>query len=292
MIGIFVCTYKRPVVRDCLLSLIESIEQTSCQDVEIHVIDNDASGSGKQAFDSVVSESDFPLFYHLEGSPGIASARNRCLELAANRCQWLLFVDDDETVAPEWFGGYLSVFENSDAVAYVGLVETVYPEYVKDEVRYSGLHDRSQKPHLQMISSGACNNCALSIDFIEKHQLRFDDRYNSMMGEDSDLFERIHRLGGVILWNAHSIVYEILVPERATRDWAYQRYQWVGETYALRKKRYMSRMGIFKELVQSVLNSAVAFGLSWLCFPWPAKHVKFYAYFIRNRAKVRAFLNA
>ena len=291
MIGIFVCTYRRSVVRDCLLSLIQSIQQTSCRDVEIHVVDNDTAGSGKAVFDTLMQESDIPLFYHLESSPGIASARNRCLDLAAEACDWLLFVDDDETVDEQWFAGYLSVFENSEADAYVGWVKTVYPEYVGHDIRESGLHDRSAHEHLKPIRFGACNNCALSIDFINQHTLRFDDQYNAMMGEDSDLFERINRKGGRILWNAQSTVYEILVPERATRAWAYKRYGRVGKTYALRKKRYLSRMGILKELVQSTVNMAAAFGLAWLCYLKPSKHVKFYAYFLRNRAKVRAFLD-
>ena len=289
MIGIFVCTYQRPAIRDCLLSLIDSVKQTACQTVEIHVVDNDPSGSGKAAFDTVASGSELALFYHLESAPGIASARNRCLELAASRCQWLLFVDDDETVAPVWFAEYLALFERHPADAYVGAVETVYPDYV--DVRDSGLHDRGQRPHLQPIAIGACNNCALSVDFINQHRLRFDERYNTMMGEDSDLFERIHRLGGLTLWNARSVVYEILVPERATRQWAYQRYQRVGETYALRQQRYGSRLGVMKELVLSTVNMVVALGLAGICFPWPAKHVKYYAYFTRNRAKVRTFIN-
>jgi len=291
MIGIFICTFKRPVIRDCLLSVMDSIIQSGVDNVEIHVVDNDKNGSGKAAIDAVLPKSPVPLYYHQEEAPGIANARNHCLEIASNRVDWLLFVDDDETVKPDWFEGYLSAMEERQADAYVGLVETVYPDYVEEAVRHSGLHDRTQQAHLSTSKNGACNNCAFSMAFIEQHELRFDDRYNSMMGEDSDLFERIQRLGGTILWNARSVVCEILVPERATREWAFQRYDWVGQTYALRKKRYLSRVGMIKELLQSTLNMGVALLLAVICLPVPAKHVRFYAYFIRNRAKVRAFLN-
>lgn len=294
MIGIFICTYMRPVLEDCLRSVIASIHQSAGTalegTVEIHVIDNDQLGSGRAAFDVVANDSDAPMFYHQESTPGISSARNRCLEIACGRVDWLLFIDDDETVEQEWFGGYQQILSSPQADAYVGLVETVYPDYVQADVRDSGLHDRSRRLHLSPITFGACNNCALSMAFIEQHRLRFDDRYNQMMGEDSDLFERIHRLGGRILWNDRSTVHEILVPERATREWVFKRYTWVGETYALRKQRYLSPMGRKKELVQSSLNMAVAWTLSALCLLIPAQHVKFRAFFLRNRAKVRTFL--
>lgn len=292
MIGIFVCTYQRPSIRECLLSLIESIRQAGAADVELHVVDNDANGSGRVWVEAVAAETGFPVGYHMEPRPGIASARNRCLDIARERVEWLLFVDDDETVRPDWLAGYLSALADKPAAAYVGLVETLYPDYVEAAVRDSGLHDRQQRPHLSPVKNGACNNCAFSMEFLNQHQLSFDGRYNHMMGEDSDLFEQIHQLDGGIVWNARSVVSEILVPERASREWVFQRYERVGQTYALRKKRYLSKGGVFKELIQSLLNAGVAWSLAWCSLFLPAKHVRFYAYFLRNRAKVRAFLSS
>ena len=292
MIGIFVCTYQRPSIRDCLLSLIASVRQAGNPDVELHVVDNDANGSGQSLVNAVSAEMDFPVHYQVESRPGIASARNRCLDIARERVEWLLFVDDDETVKPDWLAGYLSAMEEKSAAAYVGLVETLYPDYVEAAIQGSGLHDRQQRPHLSLVKNGACNNCAFSMAFLQQHHLSFDGRYNQMMGEDSDLFEQIHQLGGSIVWNAQSVVSEILVPERATRAWVFQRYEHVGQTYALRKKRYLSKSGVFKELIQSLLNAGIAWSLAWICRFLPAKHVRFYAYFLRNRAKVRAFLSS
>lgn len=135
VISVVICTYNRC---EQLASALQSLK-TSCSAVnarlfEVLVVDNNSSDGTRNTVEKFGV--DFPLRYVFETEQGLSNARNRALREFLG--DWLLFVDDDVIVDPNWLPGYLNLIQSGVATGYIGgrilpLWEEHPPRWLHDE---------------------------------------------------------------------------------------------------------------------------------------------------------------
>lgn len=92
-IDIGICTYRRPDLRETLVSLFR--QQVPANAVlRLIVADNDAEPSARDLVDSLRDRSPFPIDYVHCPKSNISIARNACMN--ASSADYLAFIDDDE----------------------------------------------------------------------------------------------------------------------------------------------------------------------------------------------------
>src|SRR5262245_30507284 len=104
--SLFIClaiaTYRRPQALREVLGSLRALELPSNCRVHLLVVDNDPGRSGETIFRECGKAAAFPASYLVEPERGIPHARNRCLAEATRlEADALVFIDDDETPAPQ-----------------------------------------------------------------------------------------------------------------------------------------------------------------------------------------------
>lgn len=118
--SVVITTYKRP---DFLKRALESVVRQDFSDFEIWVIDDDPAGADTGGVDAVVEQYSNPairLVRHPQNR-GTSGARNTGLQVA--RGQYIVFLDDDDEIAPTFLSrayGALCNAPKSVGFAFVG----------------------------------------------------------------------------------------------------------------------------------------------------------------------------
>ncbi|TDT18499.1 GT2 family glycosyltransferase [Ilumatobacter fluminis] len=211
-----VATYRRPDGLDALLSSIE--QATAGVPVRVVVVDNDPVGSAKFVADrhAIVAR------YEIEATPGIAAARNRCLELVEVHEDAIVFVDDDERVSTEWLAALLQAARDYGADIVGGPVVSELPDGVGPWAR---LHQRRIEPDGSRSGLPATNNALVRTSLLRKAGApKFDPSFSVSGGSDTDFFWRLKEDHGAhIVWSDTALVYEDVPPERTTLRWLCRR---------------------------------------------------------------------
>lgn len=112
MIGVLVPVYN---VEAYLPGCIESILGQTCRDFELLLINDGSRDKSGEVCDAYALKDSRVHVIHQENR-GVACARNSALEWAFQRdCQWIAFVDSDDTVAPGYLEKLLALAEKHDA---------------------------------------------------------------------------------------------------------------------------------------------------------------------------------
>lgn len=136
---------------------------------------------------------------------GIASGRNAALSLARESgYNFLIFVDDDEVVDPNWLVELLTTKSRyPDAAAVTGPVQ---PPASASPDHYLSFA-RREHPDGTIVSMAGAGNLLLDLTLIGS--LQFDSRFESG-GEDTDFTCRLSRAGMSIRWSAAARITEPL----------------------------------------------------------------------------------
>lgn len=220
-ITIAILTYKRPqMLQGALRAVAEQavMVQTS---IEILVVDNDPQRSALDTVTSTMSK--VPIRYLSEQTPGIAAARNAALSATVDS-RLLIFFDDDEIPCDEWLANLLSHWEVSQCAAVAGPVLSRLPEEIPNTwVVASGVFDRVRYATGTRKSGAGAGNLLLDMDFLRRHDLRFDQKLGLQGGEDTLLTHQIVAKGGVIEWCDEAVAVESVPPDRITHAWMRRR---------------------------------------------------------------------
>lgn len=220
-IVIAIPTFRRP---EKLAKLIEALppriaEASSFGEISVLVIDNDPEGS---AAGVVEQAGPVPVTYARELRPGIAAARNRALDEAAD-ASLLAFIDDDEWPRPDWLSALLRVWSEHRAAAVMGRVISVFETDVDDWVLATGVFRRRPRPTGLPIPVAAAGNLLLDLDQVRRLGLRFDETLGLAGGEDTLFSRQLVSRGGVIVWCNESETEDEVPRDRLTRAWALKR---------------------------------------------------------------------
>ena len=237
-IGVMICTAQRPrMVAECVRSILAQ-KLREDQSVEICVVENDSEQRSRETIEGLNAEGGFPVLYFQEPVRGIPKARNKTLEVAAERgYDWIALIDDDEVADPHWLGELLRVAQVHSAEVVSGPVRRRYeappPKWWKQ-----------LKPAAEtegaVLTEAPTNNTLLSGRLIAKDgcNLRFHEALTFGF-EDIDFFQRAHDLGCRIVWAPMAGVEEEIPASRMEPDRLIQRVMTsaAAHSYATKLRR-------------------------------------------------------
>lgn len=260
MISVLIASMGRPF----LLSTLESVARARVpadENVEVIVADDSLDG----AVDRLVASRDFGVSVRIVavGAGNVSLARNACLDAAAG--DWLIFVDDDETVEPDWLEGHLSAARDFVADAVFGPVFPRYPEgtpawFVAADPLFqdwSWDDDGRSHPH------GRTGNTLIRRSALGS--LRFDPAFGRSGGEDHDFFLRFAAVGGRMVVTNRARAHEDIPPTRATPAYALRRAVRGGQIYAETRLRDDEGGAKIAFAVDAAVKFMIGLGL-WLVF--------------------------
>ena len=245
-VAIAVCTYARQDDLESLLISLQDLQVRAELSPRVIVIDNDSRKSAEPLVQSFQSRLPWPLDYVHEPQAGIPFARNRAIRAAADE-DYLAFVDDDETVDPQWLNALMEVAQKTGA-AFVQGPLTMTVEDARDIWWLaSGFFKQKRFSDLSPRSESWTNNVLIDLAFVRRHNCRFDSTLRFDGGSDTLFFQDVVAAGGTGRFAANAMVYEIQKKSRLTWKWATLRQYRYGITRAntvlLRKPR--SYAGIY-----------------------------------------------
>jgi succinoglycan biosynthesis protein ExoM len=221
-VTIGILTFRRPEdLRGALPLLLGQARELERPDlaIDVLVVDNDPSGSGRSVVDDLGSSR---VRYIIEHTPGIAAARNRALDEAAGST-FLVFVDDDERPHPGWLAALLDTQGRTGAAAVVGPVVSEFPTALDPWISVGGFFQRRRLPTGTPTDEAATNNMLLDLGHVQRAGLRFDPAFGLSGGEDSLFSRRLTAGGGVIVWCDEAVVTDRVPVDRMTRGWVLRR---------------------------------------------------------------------
>lgn len=225
-VAVCVCTYKRPkMLADCLRSLA-ALHIPAGIDARFVVIDNDAAHSGHGVIAELGTTRPWHLYYLPEPRRGIASARNAALALSMKiGADWLVFIDDDETAAPDWLQRLFEAQRCFDADVVHGHVDFIYPEPLP---RWA--FPKKPKPYWSVSAKTAFTHNVLFRAELVSNGLRFDESYGLSGGEDNHFFSRARKAGALIVHTPRAIVFETLPASKLTFRKQVMRNFWIANS--------------------------------------------------------------
>ncbi|MEM8938448.1 MAG: glycosyltransferase family 2 protein [Bacteroidota bacterium] len=291
LIIIAVATYKRPNMLRSALESLNCLKVFHHYQAQIMVCDNDPKKSAKPIFDSMKEKLFLPSFYFSEAKRGIVPARNKLLEKASKAgASYLAFFDDDETVHPDWLAELLNAAKKFQAQAVWG--KTVYflppnhPKWLEKRNFFGG-----DQPITGTQRRGAStNNVLIDMQFLNKHNIRFDQRFNDIGGSDSFLFREVRDHGGKVISSQEAITYEEVPSSRASEEWILRRAYKNAHTEF---RRTLIRKGRFAAVLLASFYGvwlAVSYFFSQVLYPF--KGYDFRIFNRRRRSKVKGLIHA
>lgn len=255
-----ICTFRREA---CLAALLESCRHLRISPelrVRFCVIDNDLEPTARDSVERFARDFPFPLRCVHEADAGIPSARNRALHEAGDS-RYLAFVDDDETVHPDWLLELHRVMRATGAAFVQGRVE-LQTETVDDRwwletsfFRQKAFADRAPR------HESWTNNVMLDRRAVERAGCRFDTALRFDGGSDTLFFRDLAARAGHGRYAAHAIVYEVQPKSRLSWSWAIARQYRYGIT---RANVYRLRQPIHRALGNCALRSLAMMSLGAL----------------------------
>lgn len=235
-VTVCICTFRRASVSIALESVARQ-ELPAGISAGIVVVDNDVEPTAMMAVEALRERSPVPVIYRHAPAHNISIARNAGLDACTSR--WLAFMDDDESAPPDWLSNLLSARFGANAV--FGECKAIYDDDTPAWIKLGDYHSNRLTAHRAPINTGYTSNVLIDMDFVRRHGLRFDVALGQSGGEDTIFFHAMFRKGGLLKYIASAVVYEDVVPSRATIDWIATRKYRTGQVYAMMFKRFDRR---------------------------------------------------
>lgn len=256
----------RPIMLEACLSSL--LAQVDIENLEVHcvVVDNNDTPTARPIVEAFSAKSPFLVNYIHEPKRGIPIARNRLVEAALSlQTDWIAFLDDDETAAPNWLNELINAAIIYDADVVQGRVERIFPE----PKPFWAVSKPQKRKEGEPMETSPTSNVLFSSWLIEPNglNLRFDETLRFTGGSDTAFFSAAHEKGAHIVYSNAPTVYEAVLPSRLTFAWQVTRSYRVGGNKAM---RYRSRHGLAKAVVSLSPGIALQFGRGFfqlICAP-------------------------
>jgi succinoglycan biosynthesis protein ExoM len=279
-VDICVCTYRRPELEDTLLS-IAAMRLPEGARIRVIVADNDDVPSARDRVYRLASHLPFEISYVHCPASNISIARNACLDLATG--DFLAFVDDDETVSPDWLAELLRCAADTGAEAVLGPVRAVYGEDAPGWMKRGDFHSTLPVRVAGEIRTGYTCNLLLGRSSPRLAGSRFNLALGRSGGEDTEYLTRLHQAGGTIAFAPRALVLEKVPADRTRFSWLARRRLRMGQTHG----RILSEKAAGAALAW---RAGLASAKSAYCFAVAA--LLFFHAERRNRSILRGIMHA
>ena len=279
-ISFIICTYNREkYIYECLSRLAKNADQTGWELVLINNNSTDHTAADCKRF-----EQDYPQVhyrYFVETQQGLSFARNRGIEEAKG--DWLVFLDDDAMIEPDYITNLKAhLREHPEAAAFGGQIAPFFedgepPWYSKWSMGFVSAIDRGDKVHVfpeNKFPIGA--NMGIKREVLDKVGV-FNTELgrtgnNLLAGEEKDLFNRIRKAGGTILYFPNIGVKHCIPGRRTTREFVGRLAYGVGVSERLRTKN-LGSFAYCKRLFMECIKWAGTIVL-WCLYTIKGQHPK------------------
>ena len=267
-LAVGIITYKRPDSLKRLLAGLaaQAFPAGAAVPFTLVVIDNDSAASGRAVCDEARGQLGLSITYVVEPLQGIPQARNRVLDTLPDGCEWLAWIDDDESPASGWLHALVSLQKETEADIVLGVVEAVLPEKAPLWIGKGGFFNRRRFVDRATLSEGATNNCLMKVNSLKAINLRFDEKMRFMGGSDTLFFRQAAAKGLRMVWSPIAVVQEFIPMERCSLRWLMRRNFRAGTTLALCDMQIDGIIGWLRrfwyallKLFQGLLNLPIGF---------------------------------
>ena len=241
---------------------------------EILVVDNSPDGNAEALVASLVAKGrpDLPMRYLAVPKPGVATARNA--GIAAATGNWIAFIDDDEEAAPDWLAALVTVVRHGRADAVFGPVQAqaedgreigAFAAYFSRRVTAADGADVTDR-HAYL----GTNNSMFSAAACASIEGPFEERLNSIGGEDSLFLRRLVLGGRRFAWAAGAEITEWVPPRRLSWNYVRQRRFLSGQirTFVHEMARPRSRLDVVMWMAAGAAQAVLCGGLGLVLRPF------------------------
>jgi len=236
------------------------------------VVENDEDAASRKLVDDLSKGfADGALVYAVEPEIGIPQARNAAVRVALGLgAKVICFVDDDETVADDWFVHLYEAHQRSGAQLIGGPVRALIPAPADSAYRriiQQGISDRYRKIELraaERLRTGKLgrmailtNNWFADAEIFTRHGLSFDPELRLSGGSDTQFFRDAVEKGIRTVWAPDAVVFETIPPERTSLAYQYRRGREQSKTSIRAKVRKRGHLRVLPVLTTSMLLRCV-----------------------------------
>ncbi|MDX1540773.1 MAG: glycosyltransferase, partial [Geminicoccaceae bacterium] len=201
------------------------------------IVDNDPESTARDAAEAAAAALDWPLRYRIEPRPGVSFVRNTALRLSWD-CDFVAFIDDDETADSDWLAELLSSQRETKAAAVTGPTLPVFsaagPAWLRPAFELCQVRPKGARA---MREFATCN-LLLDRRVLEREGLCFDEGLSLIGGEDTLLAAELVRRGHRIAWAERALTYEMIPASRMQLGWLMRRWFRTGNTDAMLAMRH------------------------------------------------------
>jgi glycosyltransferase involved in cell wall biosynthesis len=195
-----------------LLSELENQETGGLFSYSIVVVDNDESGSAREAVYLSAGRAEIPVHYFVEPQEGIAHARNKAVSCAEG--DMVAFIDDDEFPKKDWLMNLFNALLEFQCEGVLGPViphfDVAPPAWVlKGRFFDRPEHDTGFILPWDYTRTG---NVLFKKKIIPDPENAFNTSF--ITGEDKDFFRRMIEKGCKFIWCNEAPAYEVVPPGR------------------------------------------------------------------------------
>lgn len=224
-IAICIATYQRPFLLNDLLKSINDCHRPDKVTLDLRIIDNDTHASAQSVVELFNHESNGfkQVRYCVEPRQNIAHARNAAIELG--EADAYIFVDDDETVTPDWLTQLVDAYTKHKADAVFGPVHAKLGEAHNGWQARGAFFNKNVAPTGSVIDwrETRTSNTLVRGKWFNEFNFRFDPNLGRSGGSDSDLFARMAEAGACYITCREAVVEEYVPANRARFAWLWKR---------------------------------------------------------------------
>lgn len=273
-VAICIPTYKRPeMLKKLVLSIIScNLNKVLIREVSIVIIDNDASKTAESTVNQLkeVHKTEPEINYYCYPVKGLSNVRNELLKKALKFSpDFILGIDDDEYVTTEWINQMLiTIITNKGDIVMgpvIPMFEDIVSPYISYWFKYPKLSNSKQIKFFWTSSYIIC------VKFLLKHELEFDNRFNSSGGEDTFFGVTALKRGAKIYWAKDAVAYETIPCKRTTLKWLIKRCFNSAANFTFILKLEKNYFGLLKKFFISIvylLSGIMSLVLILFPFSW------------------------
>lgn len=264
-------TYKRSLMlKKLILSIIDcNINKSLIKDINIIVVDNDIDKSAEKIVKELIDRfyGIHKLNYYNYPVKGLSNVRNELFNKALEfNPDYIVGIDDDEYPASDWLNQLLLTITTLNADIIQGPVIPVFENevspYISNWFKYKKLKNHKRLKFFWT------SNFIISVSFLLKHKIKFDERFNITGSEDSYFGVNALKKGAKIFWASNAIIYETIPAKRAKLKWLIKRRYNSANTFTYILKLEKNYFGLLKKTLISLVYF-LSGGLALVAIPLP-----------------------